>query len=107
GDWSDKVTVSVALTHASKMKQLLRIVWGARRHFADTKDFNPFTNLVQDPATVGKFEMDLVPISIVYCPPGQDMTNSLTQSESYGTRFTISESSGFSADNTDRKSKRL
>ena len=43
---------------------------------------------------MGTFALDFVPVSIVYCPPGQDMTASLTQSESYGTRFTIGESSG-------------
>jgi hypothetical protein len=49
---------------------------------------------IQGQSAIGDFTLDFVPISIVYCPPGQDMTASLTQSQSYGTRFTIGESSG-------------
>lgn len=31
----------------------------------------------------GDFSLDYVPISIIYCPPGQDMTNSLQQTTQY------------------------
>jgi hypothetical protein len=44
------------------------------------------------PVDLGSFGLDFVPASIIYCPPGQDMTASLTQSESYGTQFTIGQS---------------
>ncbi len=33
----------------------------------------------------GDFSLDYLPVSIVYCPPGQDMYNALTQSSDYGT----------------------
>lgn len=39
------------------------------------------------------FEAEYIPIAIVYSPPGQDMTNSLIEAETHGTRFTF----GFSA----------
>lgn len=34
-------------------------------------------------------EAAYIPIAIVYCPPGQDMTNSLIESQVRGTRFTF------------------
>ena len=37
-------------------------------------------------------EAAYIPLAIVYCPPGQDMTNSLKEIESHGTRFTFGES---------------
>ena len=37
----------------------------------------------------GRFALAFVPISVIYCPPGQDMTNSLTQSRTFGTRFSL------------------
>jgi hypothetical protein len=37
----------------------------------------------------GDFSLDYVPISIVYCPPGQDMTNSLQQTTQYLTNIGI------------------
>ena len=100
GDWSDTVTVSVTMTDAGELYQLVLHCEAQQTSFADSEDLNAYVSAVQGEATVGEFTLDFVPISIVYCPPGQDMTNSLTQSESYGTRFTIGESSGFSADTT-------
>lgn len=41
------------------------------------------------PPVIGTFWLDFVPISIIYCPPDQDMTASLSQSDAYGTRFTM------------------
>jgi hypothetical protein len=43
----------------------------------------------QDSALFGQFKISFVPISIVYCPPGQDMTNSLTQTNTFGTHFSL------------------
>ena len=37
-------------------------------------------------------EAAYIPLSIVYCPPGQDMTNSLREIEEHGTRFTFGDS---------------
>jgi len=37
----------------------------------------------------GDFALDYVPITILYCPPGQDMTNAITQSTEYGTVVTL------------------
>jgi hypothetical protein len=65
-----------------------------------SEDFNAYAQAVQGFAAIGDFTLDFIPASIVYCPPGQDMTASLTQSESYGTRFTVGESTGFKTDTT-------
>ena len=45
--------------------------------------------IARGPASMGDFSLDFVPLSIVYCPPGQDMTNSLTLSNSFGTQLGI------------------
>src|SRR5262249_49564574 len=44
---------------------------------------------------VGKVVLDYIPVSIVYCPPDQDMTASLTNSVDYGCRLTIGTSDEF------------
>lgn len=52
---------------------------------------------IQGSAYVGDFSLDYLPISIVYCPPDQDMSASLSQTIEYGTRTTIGTSEGFQA----------
>src|SRR5688572_5139080 len=52
-------------------------------------------------ALQGNVIISYVPVSIVYCPPGQDMTNSLTQSKTFGTRFSIGFTSALGWKNSD------
>jgi hypothetical protein len=49
------------------------------------------------PVDLGSFTLDYVPAAIVYCPPGQDMTASLTQSRDFGTRLTVGQSDSLHA----------
>lgn len=39
-------------------------------------------------AVTGRFALDFVPVTLLYCPPEQDMTNALSQSTTYGTIVT-------------------
>lgn len=49
-----------------------------------------FYLLVKQPVNYwGGFSLDFLPITILYCPPDQDMTNALLQSQSYGTNITL------------------
>src|ERR1041385_6735089 len=43
---------------------------------------------------LGDFSLDFFPVTIVYSPPGKNMTASLLQSQTFGTRFQIGTSSG-------------
>jgi Carboxypeptidase regulatory-like domain len=62
-------------------------------NISDSKQFTA----IQGSAFIGNFTMDYMPVSIVYCPPNQDMTASLSQSLEYGTRMTIGTSERFQA----------
>jgi hypothetical protein len=100
GDWSDSLVVSATMVSEVEWYQLhlhcgLRDVGiGA----GPTVDQYKVVQAVQGSSFIGEFTLDFLPVSIVYAPPGQDMTASLTQSESYGTRFTLGGSSGFKSE---------
>src|ERR1700694_441619 len=63
---------------------------------SDEKRGGPFTAIMDIPK-VAALTLDYLPVSIVYCPPNQDMTASLTNSQDYGTRMTIGNSADFIA----------
>jgi hypothetical protein len=98
GDWYDSLTASVTMVDVFEQYQI--------KFHCQTRGLDPWIGgnsqedmtgwwqAVQGSAFIGSFTLEFVPVSIVYCPPGQDMTNSLTQSDSYGTRFTIGFSNG-------------
>ena len=44
----------------------------------------------------GNLTLNYIPLSIVYCPPGQDMTNSVELSENFGSQYTIGNTRQFS-----------
>jgi hypothetical protein len=94
GDWYDTLTVSVTMTDTIEQYRIVLHCETQDTSFGTSEDFTGYFQAVQGQSFMGTFALDFVPVSIVYCPPGQDMTASLTQSESYGTRFTIGESSG-------------
>lgn len=94
GDWYDTLVVKTTMTDFAEIYQIqLRC---ETRNTSNGTGVSSTAHLqaVQGSAAIGDFTLDFVPMSIVYCPPGQDMTASLTQSSSYGTRFTIGQSSG-------------
>ncbi len=95
GDWYDTLSVSVTMADPIEQYQLLFHA-ETREVTFDGENFDAASafQAIQGKSVVGSFTLDFVPLTIVYCPPGQDMTNSLTQTESFGTRFTIGETSG-------------
>ena len=94
GDWYDALVVSTTMTALAEQYRIVLHCETRDTSFGTSEDQTAFLQAVQGQSAIGDFTLDFVPMSIVYCPPGQDMTASLTQSESYGTRFTIGESSG-------------
>lgn len=94
GDWYDQLIVSTTMTAPVEQYRIVLRCETRDTILGNSADGTVFLQAVQGESAIGEFTLDFVPMSIVYCPPDQDMTASLTQSESYGTRFTIGESSG-------------
>jgi hypothetical protein len=94
GDWFDSLVLSVQMTELVEEYRVTLHCETRDTGLGTSSNSTLFLQAVQGESVLGDFTLDFLPISIVYCPPGQDMTASLTQSESYGTRFTIGESSG-------------
>jgi hypothetical protein len=100
GTWIDTLLVSVTMTDPVEQYQLLLHCETRKTSFGTHSDAHMELQAVQGEGVIGDFTLDFVPITIVYCPPGQDMTNALTQTENFGTRYTIGQSSGFQSDTT-------
>ena len=98
GDWSDQLTISVTMTEVIEEYRILLHCETQDTSLGTSRDSQMTFVAVQGESYIGDFTLDYIPLSIVYCPPGQDMTASLTQSISYGTRFTIGETSGMKAE---------
>ena len=94
GDWYDTLTVSTEMTDSIEQYRILLHCETRDTTLGTSEDATATLQAIQGESAVGSFTLDFVPLSIVYCPPGQDMTASLTQSESFGTRLTLGESSG-------------
>jgi len=94
GDWYDTLTVSVDMVDLVEQYRVVLHCETRDTSLGTSADRTVYLQAIQGQTAIGDFTLDFVPMSIVYCPPGQDMTASLTQSQSYGTRFTIGESSG-------------
>jgi hypothetical protein len=94
GDWYDTLTVSTQMTDVIEQYRILLHCETRDTTLGTSENATATLQAIQGQSAIGSFTLDFVPLSIVYCPPGQDMTASLTQSESYGTRFTLGESSG-------------
>jgi hypothetical protein len=93
GDWYDSLTVSVSMTDVIEQYRIVLHCETQATSLGTSADITGYAQAIQGESAIGTFTLDFVPLSIVYCPPGQDMTASLTQSSSYGTRFTIGDSS--------------
>jgi hypothetical protein len=63
--------------------------------FGSAESWSQPLTAIMDIPQVGSLTFDYIPVSIVYCPPNQDMTASLTNSQNYGTRMTIGSSADF------------
>ena len=94
GDWYDSLIVSVTMTEQVEQYRISLHCETRDTSLGTSEDSMALLQAVQGQSVIGDFTLDFVPMSIVYCPPGQDMTASLTQSQSYGTRFTIGSGSG-------------
>ena len=92
GYWSDTLTLRTTMLREIEAYQI-RLFCRTGRNTLSRSSAGPlftfFTSKTQGTAFVGNFSLDYLPVSIVYCPPNQDMSASLTQSLQYGTRMTI------------------
>ena len=93
GDWYESLTVSTVMSEPVEQYRLVLHCETQATTLGTSDDYTLYPQAVQGQSFMGNFTLDFVPVSIVYCPPGQDMTGSLTQSEAYGTRFTVGDSS--------------
>ncbi len=77
GQWGDWITVSVKMAEIVEQYQI--------RLYCETQDVTIshndqaffYPNAIQSFDYLGDFTLDFIPLSIVYSPPGQDMTASL------------------------------
>lgn len=67
---------------------------GSLPQFMDPNDPNNFKEFLAYVDYYGDFSLEYLPMTILYCPPGQDMYNALTQNNYYGTIIGM----GFSED---------
>lgn len=90
GDWYDILDVSFTITEPFQVFRV-RMECRIKEVTIYTTSFEKscvFT-CVQEIGQIGDFTLDFIPLSIVYCPPGQDMTNSLSQTMEFGTQITV------------------
>jgi hypothetical protein len=94
GHWRDLLTVSTTMSRETE-SYLLSLLCETRNTwpYYGQQSSKAFT-AVQGSAFLGNFTLDFVPLSIVYCPPNQDMSASLHQAREYGTRITVGSSLG-------------
>lgn len=97
GDWYSHLTVSHTMSNPMELYRL-RVECGTRHTSSgsNVQSSRVFT-CTQAVNFLGNFTLDYIPLSIVYCPPGQDMTNSLSQTDEFGSQFTIGNSAGLQA----------
>ena len=69
------------------------ILWRGQRTIKKAIEFSLFGQ----PTNSDLLAAAYIPVAIVYCPPGQDMTNSLVETRRHGTRFTFESSDLMSA----------
>ena len=98
GDWSDVVVVSTTMTEPFELYRIDLHCETQQTSFGTSGDASTVVTALMTSLDVGELVLDFIPLSIVYSPPGRNMSNSLTQSTSYGTRFTLGESSSFKAE---------
>ncbi|MEM8566223.1 MAG: hypothetical protein AAGF85_07155 [Bacteroidota bacterium] len=88
-DTQSKLRVSSSIESFGEKYLLLIIMWRGDRTIYAGYEFS----LIGEPSAADVLGINYLPTSIVYSPPGQDMYNSLIETENYGTRFTINSSS--------------
>lgn len=94
GNWSSFVDVSHVMenrveTYQLEMKCKTRDI--AFLFFSETDFIRKSFNVVLG-ENIGNFTLRYIPLTIVYCPPGQDMTNSLSLTDKFATQLTIGNS---------------
>lgn len=98
GHWWDTLALSVTMSDPVENYEIHIHVNTQGAPFGTSENNIQYFQAIQGIGVIGSFGLDFVPLSIVYCPPGQDMTNSLSQTTTFGTKFTIGNSSSFEAD---------
>lgn len=95
-DVKDTLTVSVTMTQKIEMYRIsidcdgaAPLGYGGEIQTEGWGRASQIYTAILDEISIGDFTLDFIPVGIVYCPPGHDMTNSVTFSDSFGTRFTL------------------
>lgn len=97
GHWSDKLIIQATMNRVVEQYRIHLRCETRDTSLGSERDLDVIFQAIQGSHYVGDFTLDYIPLSIVYCPPNQDMSNSLEQSVSYGTRMTIGKSESFEA----------
>jgi hypothetical protein len=98
GHWWDTLSVSVTMTDPIEQYEIHIHVNTKGAPFGTSENEIQYFQAIQGVAAIGDFTLDFVPLTIVYCPPDQDMTNALSQTSSFGSQFTLGNSSSFQSD---------
>lgn len=73
------------ITGFGERYMLLITLWRGNRNIKKVIEFS----LLGAPTNSDLLTTAYLPVAIVYCPPGQDMSNSLIETQRHGTRFTF------------------
>ena len=85
--------VTANITGFGEKYMLLINLWRGKRTIKKVIEFP----LVGEPTNSDLLKAAYIPVAIVYSPPGQDMTNSMVETERHGTRFTFESTNVVSA----------
>ncbi len=84
---NDTLTLSAAMTDNTEEYRVFLRCGGDQEQTSEL--WPPLQLQASLNSIVGKLRLGFVVVAIVYCPPGQDMTNSLSLSRTFGTRFSL------------------
>jgi len=93
---SQTVVIDIPITnHWTRFKVSVRVFriyqYSAGSGSGDNEDWWPWSERIFTAYSTyfGDFALDYIPVTILYCPPNQDMINSLIQQDTYGTIMSI------------------
>ncbi|MFX0197278.1 MAG: carboxypeptidase-like regulatory domain-containing protein [Candidatus Hodarchaeota archaeon] len=93
GDWSDYLEVKHTMQNPMEEYRIRTECRTKKTSMGTSVDSSATFTCVQHIGYIGDFTLDFIPLSIVYCPPGQDMTNSLSHTKEYATLTTVGHTS--------------
>ncbi len=92
GDWYDSYEISHTMEFPMEMYRVRLECRTKDTSLGTSAESSKTFTCVQAIGYIGDFTLDYVPLSIVYCPPGQDMTNNLSHTIQYASMTTIGNS---------------